>query len=161
MQSEITLLNNGSNKIPIGSNKSEEFPRIGSNKSEEFPRIGSNKSEEFPRIGSNKSEEFPHIGSNKSESITLYISIAIFFLMFIGGVYKYFSEIQTYIIKYVLTDRRVSKIKREMQNIAEADLRSKTPVLNFIHKIEKYITEQTKPIIDPIVAYSLKIMNPK
>jgi hypothetical protein len=75
-----------------------------------------------------------------------YVFASILFLMFIGGIYKYFEEIQIYIIKKILPDKRVANMKCKM---AEVDFENttinqpskKTPILDSIRHMENYVKD--------------------
>jgi hypothetical protein len=66
-------------------------------------------------------------------------------LMLIGGVYKYFSEMKTYIIRHVLPDKKVRNIKRDMQRVEPHAQPNR-----MMENVAKYVREQTEPIISMI-----------
>jgi len=75
-----------------------------------------------------------------------YVFASILFLIFIGGIYKYFEEIQQYIIEKILPDKRVENMKEKMAEVeleySETNKNSnKTHILDSIHKMEKYVKE--------------------
>lgn len=77
-----------------------------------------------------------------------YVFASILFLIFIGGIYKYFEEIQQYIIEKILPDKRVENMKDKMAKVelenSETNRDSdKTPILDSIRNMEKYVKESS------------------
>jgi hypothetical protein len=68
-------------------------------------------------------------------------------LIFIGFVYKYFKEIQAYVIARFLPDENVFEVKRQMREIEKQSEQSNIPWMNeFTSKISQQMMSYFTPL---------------
>ena len=91
-----------------------------------------------------------------------YVFASIVFLMFIGGIYKYFEKIQLYIIEKILPDKRVANMKRKMAELdtilkqsSEKRVVDSIHILDSINRMEKYVGDSFFRVFEQLQFQSL------